>query len=115
MRRLLQRAAPYALSLLRIVAGLLFLQHGFQKLFGWFGGEAVPAFSLFWLAGVLEVAGSPFLMLGFLTRPVALVLAIEMLGAYFIAHHPAGPWPIRNGGVVALLFALSFLHLAAAG
>ena len=112
---LLNSLSPYALSLLRIVAGFLFLQHGLQKLFGWFGGQIVPTFSLFWFAGVLEILGGPLVTVGLLTRPVAFVLAGEMMLAYVIAHHPQGPWPVPNGGVVPLLFGLIFLHLASAG
>jgi putative oxidoreductase len=111
----LNRLAPYALGVLRIVAGFLFMQHGLQKLFGWLGGRVVEPFSQLWFAGVLEVIGGPLIMLGLLTRPVAFVLAGEMVAAYLIGHAPRGPWPVRNGGVPALLFALIFLHLAAAG
>lgn len=109
------RFAPHALSLLRIVAGFLFVQHGLAKLFGWFGGQAVPTYSLFWYAGVIETAGGPLIIAGLLTRPLALVLAGEMLAAYLIAHRPLGGWPFRNGGAVPLLFSLIFLHLASAG
>jgi putative oxidoreductase len=64
---------------------------------------------------LLEVIGGPLILLGLLTRPVAFVLAGEMLSAYLIGHAPQGPWPVRNGGVPALLFGLIFLHLATAG
>jgi putative oxidoreductase len=115
MSELLNRLSPITLSLLRIVAGFLFLQHGLQELFGFFGGEPVEALSLFWFAGVLETILGPFLLAGLFTRPIALLLAGEMLAAYLIAHQPMGLWPIRNGGVVPLLFGLIFLHIAAAG
>jgi putative oxidoreductase len=103
------------LGALRVLAGLLFMQHGWQKLFGWLGGQTAPVFSLFWFAGLLETIGGPLILLGLLTRPVSFVLAGEMLVAYLMAHHSQGPWPVRNGGVPALLFGLIFLHLAAAG
>src|SRR3990172_5935341 len=112
---LLNRLSPITLSLLRIVAGFLFVQHGPQKLFGWFGGEPVEMFSLFWFAGVLEMVAGPFIILGLFTRPIAIVLAGEMLAAYLIAHQPMGIWPIRNGGVLPLQFSLIFLHVAATG
>ena len=115
MAVLLNKLSPLLLALLRIVAGFLFWQHGAQKLFGWFGGEIVSALSLLWFAGLLETIGGPLIAVGLLTRPVAFLLAGEMLVAYLIAHLPQGFWPLRNGGVVPLLFAFIFLHLAAAG
>ena len=115
MVNMLNRLSPIALSLLRIVAGFLFVQHGLAKLFGWFGSQVVPTFSLFWFAGLLEIIAGPLILIGWFTQPVALVLAGEMLAAYLIAHQPAGAWPIRNGGVVALLFGFVFLHLASTG
>ena len=107
-------------GILRIVAGLLFMQHGVQKLFGWLGGfgpegGTAPLFSMFGLAGVLEVFGGLLIVLGLFTRPVALVLVVEMLAAYIIAHLPQGFWPILNGGEPALLYAAIYLFMAAAG
>jgi putative oxidoreductase len=107
-------------GILRIAAGLLFMQHGVQKLFGWLGGfgpegGAAPLFSLFGLAGVLEVFGGALIVLGLLTRPVALILILEMLFAYVRVHLPQGFWPILNGGELALLYAGIYLYLAAAG
>jgi putative oxidoreductase len=75
------------LTLLCVVAGLLYLQHGSQKLFGvlgGFGGEpgaTAPLFSLMGLAGVLEIFGGLAIALGLLTRPVAFMLAGEMVTA----------------------------------
>ena len=108
-------------ALLRIVTGLLFMQHGVQKLFGllvdpsrpWNG--APPMFSQFWVAGVLETFGGALIVLGFLTRPVALLLAGEMAVAYFQAHFPQNFWPILNGGEAAVLFCFIYLHLFAVG
>jgi putative oxidoreductase len=111
----LSKLSPVLLCLLRVVAGFLFWQHGVQKLLGWFGGQTVSTFSLFWFAGILETIGGPLIAIGLLTRPVAFLLAGEMFVAYLIAHLPQGFWPIRNGGVVPLLFGFTFLHLAAAG
>ncbi len=115
------RFAPATHALLRIGAGILFMQHGLQKLFGMFGGfggnpgATAPLVSQMGLAGVLEVFGGLLIVLGLFTRPVALVLVIEMVAAYFIAHLPQGGWPIENGGELALLFALVFAFLAANG
>jgi putative oxidoreductase len=105
-------------ALLRIAAGALFMQHGLQKLFGLFGGvqgSAVSLSSLFGLAGVLELTGGLFLIFGLLVRPVAVVLLVEMISAYFIVHLTLGRWPIQNQGELALLYAAVFAFLAGNG
>jgi putative oxidoreductase len=104
--------AETAYLVLRIGTGLLFLGHGLQKLFGLFGGEVVPLVSLLGIAGVLELIGGALLAAGVLTRPVAVVLAAEMAGAYVIAHLPRSVWPLENGGESAVLFALIFVFFA---
>ena len=107
--------------LLRIVAGFLFLHHGGQKLFGWFGGSGgdpagtVALVSQMGLAGVLEFYGGIAIVLGFFTRPVAFLLSGEMAVAYLKAHQPHGTWPIQNHGESAVLFSFIFLILAAHG
>ncbi|HSB17128.1 MAG TPA: DoxX family protein [Bryobacteraceae bacterium] len=111
---------PRALSLLRIAAGFTFSLHGFQKLFGCFGGMggsgATAAFgTLPWVAGVLEAFGGILLLAGLFTRPVAFILCGEMAVAYFRAHAPRGFWPIANGGELAVLYCFIFLYLAVAG
>ena len=109
---------PRTHAVLRIAAGLLFIQHGLQKLFGLFGGvqgSAVPLLSLFGFAGVLELTGGLFLIFGLFVRPVAVVLIGEMLTAYFIAHMSQGVWPIQNQGELALLYAAVFTFLAGNG
>ena len=110
----------HAHALLRIVAGVLFLQHGLQKLFGTFGGVdnvggTVGLDSLLGVAGILEIGGGLLLILGLLTRPIAAVLLVEMVAAYFIAHVPRGGWPIENQGELALLYAGIFAFLAMNG
>lgn len=107
-------------AVLRIGAGLLFMQHGAQKLFGVLGGvdgagASVPLVSQMGLAGVLEFFGGLLIVLGLFTRPVAAVLAVEMLAAYVIAHLPQGGFPIQNGGEMALLYAFTFAFFAANG
>jgi putative oxidoreductase len=111
------RLADVAHAVLRIGAGLLFLQHGLQKAFGLLGGSAVDfsSLSLMTVAGILELVGGALLIIGLGTRPVALLLAGEMLAAFAIAHLPRGGWPIQNGGELPLLYVLVFLFLAAAG
>ena len=104
-----------ALSLMRAVAGFLFLQHGAQKLFGALGGEAVELATLRGLAGVLEFFGGLLILLGLFTRPVAFLLSGMMAVAYFMVHAPRGFWPIQNGGELAALYSFVFLFLAAMG
>ena len=112
---------PAALAILRIGAGLLFMQHGLQKLFGMFGGfggtpgATAPLDSLMGVAGILELVGGALLVAGLFVRPVALILLVEMVAAYFQAHLPQGGMPIQNGGELALLYALVFAFLAARG
>ena len=111
----------FLLSLLRVVVGALFMQHGLQKLFGlllapdrpWNGTP--PVFTQFWFAGVLEVFGGALIVVGLVTRPVAVVLAGEMAVAYFQVHFPRDFWPVRNGGDSVVLFCFVFLYLFAAG
>jgi putative oxidoreductase len=103
------------LGILRIAAGLLFMQHGAQKLFGWLEGNQVELFSLMGLAGVLEFFGGLMIVLGLFTRPVAFVLAGEMAVAYFMAHFTRGFWPILNGGELSALYAFVFLYFSASG
>ena len=112
---------PAAHALLRIGAGLLFLQHGLQKLFGVLGGfggtpgATAPLFSQMGLAGVLEFVGGLLLIAGLFTRPVAFLLAGEMVVAFLTAHLPQGGWPIQNGGELPLLYALVFAFLLGNG
>lgn len=110
--------APLILSLLRIVAALLFIEHGTVKLFGFphiEGFAGPPLVSLLGLAAIIETVGGLLLLLGLFTRITAFVLAGEMAVAYFMAHAPRGFFPILNGGEGAILFCWIFLYLAAAG
>lgn len=106
----------FFLNVLRIATGLLFWQHGARKLFALLGADAAATFpSLLWWAGILEFFGGILIALGLLTRPVALLLATEMVVAYFRSHAPRGFWPIMNGGERAALFCFIYLFLAANG
>ena len=111
---------PVVRSLLRIVVSFLFLLHGMQKMFGFFGGMggkgAVASFpSLPWWAGALEVGGGLLLLLGLFSRPVAFVLSGQMAVAYFMVHAPRGFFPVLNGGELAVLYCFIFLYLCFAG
>jgi len=102
----------YFYFVFRVFVGLLFLQHGFQKLFGMFGGLAgQPAqlFSLMGLAGIIETFGGLAIAFGFFARLGALFAAIEMPIAYFMIHVPQGIIPFLNQGELALLYFASFL------
>jgi putative oxidoreductase len=115
--------APLALkmqSVLRIVAGFLFLLHGTTKLFAFPAGmgpdnTTAPLWSQSWIGGGLELVGGVLMMLGLFTRPVAFVLAGEMAVAYFQFHAPRGFWPTLNRGEAAALFCFIWLFFAAAG
>ena len=116
LRPFFEWTGPTTHTLLRIAAALLFMQHGVQKLFGWLGGAGgsgatVPLASLAGVAGILELFGGALLLVGLLTRPLALVLAGEMVVAYVIAHMPQGGFPVQNQGELALLFAAVFAFL----
>jgi putative oxidoreductase len=109
--------APRLLSVLRIVAGLQFLEHGTQKFFSLpaRAGAAPALLSLLGVQGCLELAGGVLIILGLYTRPVAFVLAGDMAFAYFTAHFPRNFFPALNGGDAAILFCFVFLYMAAAG
>ncbi len=108
--------ADITLSLLRVVSGALFMQHGAQKLFGVLGREeAVAVVSLMGLAAALELVGGLAIVLGLYTRPVAFILSGEMAAAYFMAHFPQAFWPIMNRGELAVLYCFVFLFFVAAG
>ena len=103
-------------SLLRIVTGLLFAQHGAQKLFGWLGGQQVEnLMSMMGIAGILELFGGILIIIGLFTRPVAFILSGEMAVAYFLGHAPMGFWPVLNQGQPAIFYCFFFLYLSAAG
>lgn len=111
--------APRALSLLRIVSGLLFLAHGTQKLLGFPDGERAGsglAFdSLGAFAGLIELVTGVLLVLGLFTRPAAFIASGTMAVAYFYAHAPQNFFPVNNGGDGAILYCFVFLYFVFAG
>jgi putative oxidoreductase len=112
------RWSGIALSLLRIVAGLLLLQYGLAKLLGWPVVEMfkdLPLLSLYGVAGMIELVGGTLLVLGLFTRPAAFILSGEMASAYFIEHAPQGFFPMLNHGDLAVSLCFTFLYLACAG
>jgi putative oxidoreductase len=117
MTKFESRWAGEALSLLRIVAALLFLLHGSSKLFNFppFPMEMPQPGSLLWIAAILELIGGLLLLAGFLSRPVAFILSGEMAVAYWMVHAPQSTFPSVNQGEPAILFCFIFLLIAAAG
>ena len=109
--------APYLQSVLRVVAGLLFLEHGTGKLLGFPtlpGLDQMPH-GLLLFTGAMELVGGVLIVIGLLTRPVAFVLSGFMAAAYFMAHFPHSFFPALNFGEPAVLFCFVFLYLAASG
>jgi putative oxidoreductase len=109
---------PRLLSVLRIVAALLYFMHGTSKLLALppvRGGATVPLFSLTGAAGVVEIGGGLLILIGLFTRPAAFVCSGEMASAYFISHARRALFPLQNMGELPILFCFVFLYLAAAG
>jgi putative oxidoreductase len=109
--------ASRLLGILRIVAAILFIEHGTQKLIGFPPPtHGMPEmFTLLWVAGVLETFGGFLILIGLFTRPVAFLLSGQMAVAYWMAHAPQNLYPAINGGDAAILFCFLFLYLVAAG
>jgi putative oxidoreductase len=108
--------APNFLAVLRVTTALLFIAHGTAKLLGFPSlGFTASLFSLYGLAGVLEIVGGILILVGLFTRPVAFILSGEMAVAYFMGHAPQGFHPILNQGESAILFCFIFLYLVFAG
>jgi putative oxidoreductase len=109
---------PRVLSILRIMSGLLLLQHGTAK---YLSIPVVPAVanvsptSLPGIAGIIELIGGTLLVIGLFSRPAAFICSGMTAAAYFIAHAPRGFYPILNGGELAALYAFVFLYIAFAG
>ena len=114
-----QSFEPQLRSVLRIMAGFMFMLAGTTKLFAWpaagHGGGPVELMSQMGLAGVLEFVGGFLLMIGLFTRPVAFIVSGEMAVAYFQAHFPRSFWPTVNGGVSSALYCFIWLYFSAAG
>ena len=110
--------APRVLSLLRIAAALLFIEHGTMKLIHFpiaQPGAPTPLPTIELIAACLEIGGGGLLALGLFTRPAAFILAGEMAVAYFTAHFPQSPWPGVNQGGEAILYCWVFFYLVFAG
>jgi putative oxidoreductase len=127
MERVLGKYSAYLYALLRIIAGLLFLMHGTQKLMDWPPRPAPPPPPVAaeaqkpppaWVmptAGVIELVGGLMIMLGLLTSYAAFIASGQMAVAYFMNHAPKATWPILNNGELAVLYCFLFLYMAAVG
>ena len=112
----LDRLQPTMLSILRIIAGLLFFEHGLSKLFGFPPHGQMPGFMEFeWFAGTIEFTGGALVALGLFTRAAALLMSGEMAIGYFLFHAPVSFFPLLNGGDAAVLFCFVFFYLIFAG
>jgi putative oxidoreductase len=111
--------APIALSVLRIVVGLIFLEHGTQKFLGFppgqMAGSGRALDNLGAYAGFFEIGCGLLIALGLFTRPAAFLASGVMAVAYWYAHFPRGFFPVNNMGDAAILYCFVFLYLAAAG
>ena len=105
----------YAYFIFRVLVGLLFLQHGLQKLLGMFGGKSAELFSIMGLAGIIEFLAGISIALGLFARFGAFFAALQMAVAYFMAHAPKGLIPMLNMGELALLYFAAFLAIMAFG
>jgi putative oxidoreductase len=107
------------LSILRIIVGLLYMEHGLEKIVGFPVQPNHRAYALFTLVpglqGLLELVGGLLLALGLYTRIVAFILAGNMAVAYFMAHAPRGFFPLLNGGELAIVYCFVFLYFWLAG
>jgi putative oxidoreductase len=116
-----QSWSGYIHAALRIMTGLLFMQHGTMKLLGfpindfWKGMLGGMPAGMTYFTGLLELIGGLLIVIGLFTRPVAFILSGFMAAAYFMAHLPQGFWPILNQGELAVLYCFVFLWLAVAG
>ena len=112
----LSRWQPQLLAILRIVVGLLFLEHALSKFFGFpvpFPVHPLPP--LLVAAGVIELVTGVLVTIGLFTRIAAFIASGEMAVAYWMEHFPKSPWPLANMGEGAVLFCFVFLYIAAAG
>ena len=108
--------SSYVLSLVRIIVGLLFLEHGTAKYLGFPSlPRSAEALSMSGVGGLLELIGGALMVLGLFTRPVAFLLCGEMAVAYFYAHFPRNFFPLINGGDAAVLYCFVFLYVMFAG
>jgi putative oxidoreductase len=111
LEKYFKQGGDYFYFVFRVFVGLLFFQHGLQKLFGLFGGHVVSLVGSLGLAAIIEFAGGLAITFGFFTRLAAIIAAVEMIVAYITVHAPKGMIPIVNKGELALLYFTAFLAI----
>ncbi len=120
MDQYLGKFSEFLYAAFRIVSGLLFAQHGAQKLFGWLGGMgqdggSAPFLGLMFFAGLVEFFGGLLIAVGFKASWAAFIASGEMAVAYFMSHASRGLFPIQNHGEPAALYCFAFLYIASRG
>jgi putative oxidoreductase len=114
----LEAWSPYALAALRIMAALLFMEHGLMKLIHFPAaqpGVPDPLPPILLAGAIIEIVTGGLIALGLFTRAAAFIASGEMAAAYFLFHAKQGFWPGLNGGDAAILFSFVFLNLVFAG
>ena len=100
---------------LRVMAGLMFMSHGVQKFFNFPTEFSMPLNPMSMAAGAIELVGGMLIVLGLLTRPVAIIASGMCAVGYWLAHGTQGFFPISNGGEIIALYCFIFLFVAAKG
>jgi putative oxidoreductase len=112
----LSKWSPIMLSVLRIIVGLMFLEHGMGKLLGWPVSSMHPAaMTLPWFAGCIELVGGFLITVGLFTRPAAFIASGMSAVGYFLVHAPKDFFPMNNGGEAIIFFCFVFLYFVFAG
>ena len=110
--------SPRVLSILRIITGLLFVEHGTMKFFAFpaaMPGPPGPLPGIIVASGIIELVAGSLIAAGLFTRPAAFIASGTMAAAYFMAHAPKSFWPVVNQGDAAIMFCFIFLYLVFAG
>ena len=115
LKKIIEKHKENIYLISRVLIGLLFLQHGIQKLFGLLGGKQVELISLIGLAGIIEFFGGVMIVLGLFTRFAAFIGIVDMIGAWFKGHIANGWIPIINKGELAVLYLAVFLLILIIG
>ena len=115
----LRQYAPTVLSIVRIIVGLIFMEHGTQKFLSFPAGEmagmGLALSNLGAYAGIIELVAGALIAIGLFTRPAAFLASGTMAVAYFYAHAPQNFFPVNNGGDGAILYCFIFLYFVFAG
>ncbi|THF53954.1 DoxX family protein [Allorhizobium terrae] len=112
----LSKWSPIMLSVLRIIVGLMFLEHGMGKLLGWPASDMHPAaMSLPWIAGCIELVGGVLITIGLFTRPAAFIASGMCAVGYFLVHAPMNFFPMNNHGEAIMAYCFIFLYIVFAG